>query len=192
MREKRMGRGLLLVVSGPSGVGKGTVLGKLMEENENIFYSVSATTRTPREGETEGVNYFFITKEQFERLIVEDKMLEYARYCDNYYGTPLAAVEQMREEGKDVLLEIEAQGALQVMNKCPDAVSIFVAPPSMDELRRRLTERNTESAEVVESRLRKAEEEMALAHHYQYNVVNDTVENAKDKISKIIFKHKSI
>lgn len=187
-----MDRGLLIVVSGPSGVGKGTVLGKLMEENENIFYSVSATTRKPREGEIDGINYFFITKEQFEKYIVEDKMLEYAQYCDNYYGTPLAAVEQMRQEGKDVLLEIEAQGALQVMKKCPDAVSIFVAPPSMDELRRRLTERNTESAEVIESRMWKAEEEMALAHHYQYNVVNDTVENAKDKISKIIFKHKSI
>ncbi len=187
-----MRRGLLLVVSGPSGVGKGTVLGKLMEENDNIFYSVSATTRKPREGEVDGVNYFFITKEQFERNIAEDKMLEYATYCDNYYGTPLAAVEQMRNEGKDVLLEIEAQGALQVMKKCPDAVSVFVAPPSMEELRRRLTDRKTESAEVIESRLRKAEEEMALAHHYQYRVVNDTVENAKDKISKIIFESKNI
>lgn len=187
-----MSRGLLLVVSGPSGVGKGTVLGKIMEENSNIFYSVSATTRQPREGEVDGVNYFFITKEQFEKNIADGKMLEYATYCDNYYGTPLVAVEQMRNEGKDVLLEIEAQGALQVMKKCPDCISVFVEPPSMEELRRRLIERNTEGLEVVEKRLRKAEEEMALAHHYRYRVVNDTVENAKDKISKIIFEHKNI
>ena len=187
-----MSRGLLLVVSGPSGVGKGTVLGKLMEENDNIFYSVSATTRKQREGEVDGVNYFFITKEQFEQNIADGKMLEYATYCDNYYGTPLAAVEQMRDEGKDVLLEIEAQGALQVMKKCPDAISIFVDPPSMEELRRRLTDRNTEGPEVVEKRLRKAEEEMALAHHYQYRVVNDTIEGAKNNISQIIFKAKNI
>ena len=187
-----MSRGLLLVVSGPSGVGKGTVLGEVMAENGNIFYSVSATTRKPRDGEVDGKNYFFITKEQFEQNIKDGKMLEYATYCNNYYGTPQAAVEQMRDEGKDVLLEIEAQGALQVMKKCPDAVSIFIEPPSMEELRKRLTERKTESNEVIENRLKKAEEEMALAHHYQHRVVNDMVEVAKNKINKIIFEAKNI
>ena len=117
-------------------------------------------------------------------------MLEYAEYCNNYYGTPLQAVQNMRDEGKDVLLEIEAQGALQVIRKCPDAVMIFVAPPSMDELRRRLTERATESIEVIEQRMAKAEEEMQLSKHYEYYVVNDTIENAKNIINQIILKHK--
>lgn len=187
-----MNKGLLIVVSGPSGVGKGTVLSELMQENGNIFYSVSATTRQAREGEKDGVNYFFITKEEFEKNIKDGKMLEYACYCDNYYGTPQQAVEQMREQGKDVLLEIEPQGAMQVMKKCPDALSIFISPPSLEELRKRLTERGTESKEVIESRMQKAGEEMSLAENYQYHVLNDTVENAKNTISQIILKHKSI
>ncbi len=186
-----MKKGLLLVISGPSGVGKGTVLGALMSENDNIFYSVSATTRSPRDHEIEGVHYYFISKEDFEKRIADGRMLEYAEYCDNYYGTPADAVMNMRLQGKDVLLEIEACGALQVMEKCPDAVSIFILPPSMEELERRLMERGTEPIEVVRQRLEKAKEEIALADRYRYQVVNDIPEEAKNEISQIILENKS-
>ncbi len=187
-----MSRGLLLVVSGPSGVGKGTVLRLLASENENIFYSVSATTRPPREGEIDGVHYFFLSKEQFEKLISDDKMLEYAQYCDNYYGTPAESVEKMRSEGRDVLLEIDSCGALQVMEKCADAISIFIAPPSVETLRERLVGRGTESADVIANRLAEASREMELSHKYQYVVVNDDVDQAKEEIKNIIKKHKNI
>lgn len=187
-----MKKGLLIVVSGPSGVGKGTVLKEVMAENSNIYFSVSATTRDPRPGEIPGVTYHYLTKEQFLKNIEAGLMLEYAEYCDNYYGTLRQAVDRMRDEGKDVLLEIESCGAMQVMKNCSDAVTIFIAPPSMEELRRRLTERGTEKPEVIESRLAKAEEEMQHAHLYTHYVVNDTVENAKNIINQILAEYKNI
>ncbi len=179
-------RGLLVVVSGPSGCGKGTVLGRLLKEDSNIYYSVSATTRAPRPGEVDGVNYYFLTKEQFEEKIRNNGMLEYACYVGNYYGTPSQAVEAQRAAGHDVILEIEVQGAMQVKEKCPDAVLVFIMPPSMGELRRRLTDRQTESEEVVNSRMKTAEEEMKAVPHYDYVVINDEVESAAERIRAIL------
>lgn len=185
-----MKRGMLIVVSGPSGVGKGTVLRKLDAEYENMFYSVSATTREPRNDEIHGVHYLFITHEDFEQRIAEGRMLEYAEYCGNYYGTPGDIVEEKRNKGIDVLLEIESCGAMQIMKKFPEAISIFIMPPSIEELRARLKNRGTEKPEVIERRLQKAEEEIAKADQYQYIVVNDEVETAKTKICQIIHQHK--
>lgn len=179
-------RGLLMVVSGPSGCGKGTVLGRLLKENPNVFYSVSATTRAPRPGEVEGVHYFFLSKEQFEEKIKTGGMLEYANYVENYYGTPAQAVEDQRSLGHDVILEIEIQGAMQVKAKCPDAVMVFVSPPSMEELKRRLIDRKTESEEVVNNRLKTAEKEMKAISKYDYVVVNDEVENAVSSLKAIL------
>lgn len=179
-------RGLLMVVSGPSGCGKGTVLGRLLKEDPNVFYSVSATTRAPRPGEVEGVHYFFLSKEQFEEKIKTGGMLEYANYVANYYGTPAQAVEDQRSLGHDVILEIEIQGAMQVKAKCPDAVMVFVSPPSMEELKRRLIDRKTESEEVVNNRLKTAEKEMKAISKYDYVVVNDEVENAVSSLKAIL------
>lgn len=179
-------RGLLMVVSGPSGCGKGTVLGRLLKEDPNVFYSVSATTRAPRPGEVDGVHYFFLSKEQFEEKIKTGGMLEYANYVENYYGTPAQAVEDQRSLGHDVILEIEIQGAMQVKAKCPDAVMVFVSPPSMEELKRRLIDRKTESEEVVNNRLKTAEKEMKAISKYDYVVVNDEVENAVSSLKAIL------
>lgn len=179
-------RGLLVVVSGPSGCGKGTVLGQLLKNDPNVFYSVSATTRKPREGEVDGVNYYFLSKEEFKRKIAEDGMLEYASYVGNYYGTPKQAVEEQCAAGHDVLLEIEVQGAMQVREKRPDAVFVFIAPPSMKELERRLVNRQTESEEVIHSRLKAAETELQFASKYDYIVVNDTVEQAVSDLTAIL------
>ena len=145
-------KGLLLVVSAPSGCGKGTILGEILKD-DSFYYSISATTRAPREGEQDGVNYHFITKEEFEQRIAQGGMLEYAQYCGNYYGTPKKEVEQMRDAGRDVILEIEVEGAMKVRALCPDAVFLFIAPPSVEELRRRLNKRGTEAAEVIEERV---------------------------------------
>ncbi len=180
-------RGLLIVLSGPSGVGKGTVRSALFDmTGHDLVYSVSMTTRTPREGEVDGREYFFVTREEFQKRINENKFLEYAEFVNNYYGTPLDKVEEQLASGKEVVLEIEVQGALQVRKKMKDAVFVFIAPPTMEDLLKRLKTRGTESEELVKSRTEKAHKELELAYLYDYIVVNDTVENAADKIMAII------
>lgn len=180
-----MNKGTLFIVSGPSGCGKGTILAEVLKDSR-FYYSISATTRAPRSGETNGVNYHFLDKSEFEQLISNDGMLEYASYCDNYYGTPRKPVEDMLDEGKHVILEIEVQGALEVMKKCPDAVSVFILPPSLKELRRRLNKRGTETEEVVEKRLAQAVNEIKQADRYSYIMVNGALEDAVDDLLAII------
>lgn len=180
-----MSKGILMVVSGPSGCGKGTVLAEIVK-SDNIFYSVSATTRSPRPGETDGVNYYFLTKEKFEEMIADNGMLEYASYCGNYYGTPRRPVEDMLEKGCHVILEIEVQGAMKIKEKCPDAIFIFILPPSLKELRRRLEKRGTESAEVIEKRLGEAAGEISYAYKYDYAVVNGELSEAVNDLKSII------
>lgn len=180
-------KGLLIVISGPSGVGKGTVRKALFERTgHNLVYSISMTTRAPRAGETNGVEYHFVTKEKFEEEIKRGNLLEYANFCDNYYGTPLDKVEEQLEAGQEVVLEIEVQGAMQVKQKMPNAVYVFIAPPSMKALEQRLISRGTECKEVIEKRLAKARSELNVASEYGYIVINDTVENAADRIMAII------
>ena len=180
-------KGLLIVLSGPSGVGKGTVRSALFEmEGHDLVYSISMTTRKPREGEQDGREYFFVSREEFEQKIAEGKMLEYAEFVNNYYGTPLDKVEEQLKLGKEVVLEIEVQGAMQVREKMKDAIFIFIAPPSIDALYKRLTRRGTESEEVIRERCEKATREIGLAYMYDYIVVNDEVRNAADKIIAII------
>jgi guanylate kinase len=179
-------KGLLFVLSGPSGVGKGTVCAALRKVNDQIAYSVSATSRPPREGEVEGVNYFFKTREQFEEMIRYEQFLEWAEYVNNYYGTPRQFVLDMLDQGKDVILEIEVQGALQVKERFPEGVFIFLAPPHMEELRQRLKNRGTESDEVISSRIQKAVEELEMMKKYDYVVVNDEVDLAVKRIEAII------
>lgn len=181
-----MNKGLLIIVSGPSGVGKGTVLKSVFSSDPNLVYSVSCTTRPPREGERNGIEYHFLTKEQFEQNIKDGKMLEFAEYCNNYYGTNAEYVENQRNEGRDVVLEIEVQGALQVMKKCPDAISIFIAPPSFETLKKRLIGRGTESEEIISARISKANEELSYINEYEYKVVNDKLEDACDDINAIL------
>jgi guanylate kinase len=179
-------KGLLVVLSGPSGSGKGTVLRELLNEEENIFLSVSATTRSPRPGEENGVHYFFLNREEFETEIQNDGMLEHASYCGNYYGTPKKPVFDRCDNGQDVILEIEVQGAMQVLEKYEEAVSIFIMPPSLTELRERLIGRQTEDMETVEKRLTTALEEMKYAGKYDYVVVNDSIKEAVQDIKAIL------
>ncbi|WP_201739650.1 guanylate kinase [Exiguobacterium sp. SL-10] len=180
-------RGLLIVLSGPSGVGKGTVCRVLREEEgNNLQYSVSATTRKPREGEVEGVHYFFKTREQFEDMIEHDQLLEHAEFVGNYYGTPVEWVRETLESGRDVILEIEVQGAFQVKERFPEAVFLFLAPPSLQELRNRLVGRGTESEDVIKQRLLVAREEIELMDAYDYVVTNDEVDKAIDRIKAIV------
>ncbi|GGA08634.1 guanylate kinase [Paenibacillus marchantiophytorum] len=179
-------RGILIVLSGPSGVGKGTVCAALRKISPDIVYSVSATTRSPRQGEVDGVNYFFKTKEQFQQLIDTDEVLEWAEYVDNFYGTPRRFVEDTLRSGQDVILEIEVQGALQVKQKFDEGVFIFLLPPSLDELENRIVTRGTETDEVIRSRMSVAIDEIRLMEHYDYAIVNDHVETACAKIQAIL------
>lgn len=181
-----MSKGILVVVSGFSGAGKGTVMKALLEKYDNYALSISATTRKPRPGEEDGKSYFFRTREEFEQMIRDDAMLEYAQYVENYYGTPRAYVDEMLEKGKDVILEIEIQGAMKVKDKIPEAVLVFVTPPSMEELRNRLVGRNTETMEVIESRLRRASEEAEGIENYDYLLVNDVLDKCVEDLHNII------
>ena len=180
-------RGLLIVLSGPSGVGKGTVRAAIFSKGEQKFvYSISATTRQPRTGETDGVDYFFKPREEFEQMIQNKQLLEYAEYVGNYYGTPLEYVENTLATGKDVFLEIDVQGAIQVRELMPEGVFIFLTPPDLNELESRIVNRGTDSDEVIAKRMKTAREELELMKYYDYSVVNDTVDNAVQKIEAII------
>lgn len=180
-------KGKLFILSGPSGVGKGTVRENILANNEiNLTYSISMTTRTPRNGEIEGLHYYFVSREFFEKAIENDEFLEYAQFVGNYYGTKKSTVNDMLESGKNVLLEIEVQGAQQVMKKCPEAITIFMVPPSFEELEKRIRGRRSEPEDIVYQRLSKARSEMELSKNYKYVVVNDTVENASRAIIDII------
>lgn len=184
MMSKR--RGLLVVFSGPSGSGKGTVLKEALKRDENLSVSVSVTTRNPRDGERDGVDYIFYSKEQFENLIKEDGLLEWACFCENYYGTPKAEIEKKLSEGKDIILEIEVQGAMKVKEACPEAVLVFNMPPSKEELKNRLIGRNTDAPEVIEKRLNTSIWEISQAENYDYIIVNDVVEDAAERLLSVI------
>jgi guanylate kinase len=173
----RMSKGRLIVFSAPSGCGKGTMLAEILKD-ENYCVSVSATTRSPREGEVDGVNYYFMSKGDFLQRVADSEFLEYAEYCDNYYGTLMSEVDGKLNEGKNVILEIEVQGALKIREKRPDALMIFILPPSVSELRRRLKKRGTETDEVIEQRVSQAAREIEVAPKYDYAIVNDALEDA--------------
>lgn len=180
-------KGILIVISGPSGVGKGTVRQALFNmEGHDLVYSISMTTRNPRPGEVEGKDYYFVSREEFQRRIDNGEMLEYAEFVNNYYGTPLDKVQSQLNSGHEVVLEIEVQGALQVREKMPNAVFIFIAPPSLETLKKRLISRGTDSLEAIKERCEKAINEVKLAYKYDYIVVNDEVNNAADRIMAII------
>ena len=179
-------KGQLIIMSGPSGVGKSTVIAKLLSERKNTYFSVSYTTRSPRTGEQDGINYNFVSRDEFERMIAENELLEYAEYVNNYYGTSLKLIMEKIDSGIDVLLDIEVQGAAKVRKLCPDGLFIFVIPPSFEELSRRLHGRQTDSEEVIQGRLEKARVEFAEIPNYDYVVVNDTVDNAVDEIKSIL------
>ncbi|MBQ9861721.1 MAG: guanylate kinase [Clostridia bacterium] len=178
--------GLLIVFSGPSGCGKGTLVAKLLEQRTDTVLSVSVTTRAPRPGEIDGFHYFFKTREEVERMIQNDELLEYAQYSGNYYGTPRAAVEEHLKAGRNVILEIDVQGALQVMERCEDYVSIFLTVPSLDELERRLRGRGTEEETWIQARMAAAKSELKYIDRYQYTVLNDEVDAAFDRLNTII------
>ena len=188
-----MKKGLLIVYSGPSGVGKSTILHEVLkDESLNLEFSVSMTTRLPREGEVDGKDYFFVSKETFKKAIEDDKFLEHARYVENYYGTPRDYVEQERNKGKNVILEIDVQGGLQVIEKCSDCISIFVMPPSIDELRNRLSGRGTEKEEVVNKRIDQARREIKQGSVYKYHVVNNEIETSIKEVSDILKKERAL
>ena len=181
-----MRKGKTFIISGPSGAGKSTVLKALLEKRSDVYFSVSATTRSPRPGEEDGVHYHFMDANSFRQRIAADEFLEYAEYVGNFYGTPKKYVDEAMEQGKDVILDIEVQGAIQVCSKRPETVRIFIAPPSWEELERRLTERGTDSPEKVQKRLLRAKVEFQTAHTYDYFVINDTVEEAVAELDAIM------
>ena len=181
-----MKEGLLVIISGASGTGKGTVCQKLFETEKSLAFSVSATTRAPRAGEKDGVNYWFLKKEQFEKMIEAGEFLEWAKVYDNYYGTPLKKVEERLKNGEDILLEIDVQGALNVKKKCPEGVYIFLLPPSLEELKRRIEGRGTENPESLTRRLKNAVAEIKIGLNYDYVVVNDSIDGAVKQIKAIL------
>ena len=179
-------KGILIILSGFSGVGKGTVVKRLLSDYDNYALSISATTRKPREGEEEGISYFFKSKEKFEKMIEEDAFIEYARYVENYYGTPKAYLQEQLDAGKDVILEIEIQGALKVKEKYPDALMLFLVPPDAQILKNRLLGRGTETAEVVRDRLKRAAQEAREMGSYEYIVVNDDLDTCVKQVHALI------
>ena len=181
-----MSKGNLFIVTGPSGAGKGTVLGRLLPTMEQLQYSVSATTRAPREGEEDGVNYYFLNRNDFLNMVDRGEFLEYAEYVGNFYGTPAGPVDECLEKGVDVILEIEVQGALTVKSKRPEAKLVFIIPPTFADLELRLRSRGSESDEVIAKRLEKAKEEYSMANHYDYIVCNGEVEQAEEELRSII------
>ena len=186
-------KGILIVISGFSGAGKGTLMKALLEKHHNYALSISATTREPREGERDGREYFFVTREKFEEMIREGELIEHAQYVNNYYGTPRQYVFQQMADGRDVILEIEIQGALKIKERFPEALLIFVMPPSADELKRRLVGRGTESMEVIDRRMRRAAEEAAGITSYDYILINDTLDACVEEMHQLIqTQHKKV
>lgn len=181
-----MKQGVLVVVSGFSGAGKGTAMKRLLEKYDNYALSISATTRAPREGEADGREYFFKTVEEFEKMIAKDELIEYAKYVENYYGTPRSYVEEQLAEGKDVILEIEIQGALKVKEKYPEVLLLFVVPPNAQTLKERLVGRGTETMDVIESRMKRAVEEAQYMPQYDCLIVNDELDRCVDEMHQII------
>ena len=186
MTRKKKERGQLIVLSGPSGVGKSTVIAELLGQRKDIYFSVSFTTRAPRGGDADGVNYNFVDRAEFERMIAAGELLEHAEYVGNYYGTSMRVIEEKLAAGVDVLLDIEVQGAAKVRARCPEAALIFIIPPAFEELERRLRGRNTDSEEVIAGRLQKAREEYRQIPSYDYLVVNDSVSEAAGEIISIL------
>ena len=186
-----MRKGTLYVFTGPSGAGKGTLLSRLQEQDDRLFYSISATTRAPRPGETDGVQYYFLSKAEFEEKIAQHAFLEYACYVENYYGTLEAPVNEKLEQGFDVVLEIEVQGAMQVHEKRPDAVMVFIAPPPFEELAARLRGRGTEDEEKVLKRLETAKEELKQQERFDYVIVNDELDRAVEELRNILAKRRT-
>lgn len=178
--------GLLIIISGPSGTGKGTICKSLLQHRPDIFYSISATTRLPRDGEQDGVSYYFKSKEEFEEMLARDEFLEWARVYDNYYGTPKAPVAEAIAAGKDVILEIDVQGAMKVKEKAPEGVYVFIVPPSLEVLRARIVGRATDSMEVINKRMDKALGELSKLYEYNYVVINDVLAQAVNKVECII------